>query len=152
VEGGLKSPDIKCLDKALTLKQFLRASKSGHVIASFQAYSYEKLGYDEVINQDYHNLTQDDWVLKVGQEIVNILSDHARSVVYGGIKIAETSTIAFNTAGSIYIPDYLKRKQIFFANCVFNKFKGEGIESLKDLILELEVTRNRKRLNLLKFI
>ena len=83
------------------------------MIASFQAYAYVKLGYDEVINQDYHNLTQDDWVLKVGQEIINILSDHARSVVYGGIKIAETSTIAINTAGSIYIPDYLKRKQFF---------------------------------------
>jgi hypothetical protein len=72
--------------------------------------------------------------------------------VYGGIKIAETSTIAINTVGSIYIPDYLKRKQFFLANCVFNKFKGEGIESLKDLMLELEVTRNRNRLNLLKFI
>jgi hypothetical protein len=151
-EGGLKAPDIECIDRALKLKQFLRAAKSGHVIASFQVYSSEKLGYDEVINQDYHNLTQDDWVLKVGQETINILSDHARSVVYGGIEIAETSTIAINTVGSIYIPDYLKRKQKLLANCVFNKFKGEGIESLKDLMLELEVTRDRNRLNLLKFI
>ena len=69
----------------------LRASKSSHVIASFQTYSSENLEYDEVINQDYHKLTQDDWVLKVGQETINILSDHARSVVYGGIEIAETS-------------------------------------------------------------
>ena len=151
-EGGLKAPDIECLDRSLKLKQFLRASKSGHVIASFQAYSSEKLGYDEVINQDYHNLTQDDWVLKVGQETINILSDHARSVVYGGIEIAETSTIAINTVGSIYIPDYLKRKGKLLANCVFNKFKEEGLENLKDLTLELEVTRDRKRYKLLQFI
>jgi hypothetical protein len=48
------------------------------MIASFQTYSSENLGYDEVINQDYHKLTQDDWVLKVGQETINILSDYAR--------------------------------------------------------------------------
>jgi hypothetical protein len=79
VEGGLKAPDIECLDLSLKLKQLLRDSKSRHVIASFQTYSSENLGYDEVINQDYHKLTQDDWVLKVGQETINILSDHTRS-------------------------------------------------------------------------
>jgi hypothetical protein len=151
-EGGLKAPDIECLDRSLKLKQFLRASKSRHVIASFQTYSSENLGYDEVINQDYHKLTQDDWVSKVGQETINILSDHARSKMYGGVEIAETSTIAINTVGSIYIPDYLKRKGKLLADCVFNKFKEEGLESLKDLTLELEVTRDRNRLNLLKFI
>jgi hypothetical protein len=151
-EGGLKAPDIECLDRSLKLKQFLRASKSRHVIASFQTYSSENLGYDEVINQDYHKLTQDDWISKVGQETINILSDHARSIMYGGVEIAETSTIAINTVGSIYIPDYLKRKGKLLADCVFNKFKEEGLESLKDLTLELEVTRDRNRLNLLKFI
>jgi hypothetical protein len=83
-EGELKAPDIECLDKSLKLKQFLRASKSRQVIASFQTYSSENLGYDEVIKQDYHKFSQDDWVLKVGQETFNILSDHARSIVYGG--------------------------------------------------------------------
>jgi hypothetical protein len=151
-EGGLKSPDIECLDRALKLKQFLRASKSRHVIASFQTYSSENLGYDEVIKQDYHKISQDDWVLKVGQETINILSDHARSIVYGGVEIAETSTIAINTVGSIYIPNYLKRKGKLLANCIFNKFNEEGLETLKDLTLELEITRDRNRFKLLKFI
>ena len=35
-------------------------------------------------------------------------------------------------------------------DCVFNKFKEEGLESLNDLTLELEVTRIRTRFNLLK--
>jgi hypothetical protein len=151
-EGGLKAPDIECLDRSLKLKQFLRASKSRHAIASFQTYSSENLGYNEVIKQDYHKLSQDDWVLKVGQETINILSDYARSIVYGGVEIAETSTIAINTVGSIYIPNYLKRKGKLLANCVFNKFKEEGLETLKDLTLELEVTRDRSRFELLKFI
>jgi hypothetical protein len=34
----------------------------------------------------------------------------------------------------------------------FNKFKEEGLETLKDLTLELEVTRERNRFKLLKFI
>jgi hypothetical protein len=72
--------------------------------------------------------------------------------VYGGVEIAETSTIAINTVGSIYIPNYLKRKGKLLANCVFNKFKEEGLETLKDLTLELEVTRDRNRFELLKFI
>ena len=122
-EGGLKAPDIECLDRALKLKQFLRASTSGHVIANFQIYSSEKLGYDKVLNQDYHKVTEEDWVLKIGQETVNILSDHARKNLYGGLEIAETSTIAINTVGSIYIPDYLKRKGKLMANCIFNKVK-----------------------------
>jgi hypothetical protein len=37
-------------------------------------------------------------------------------------------------------------------DCVFNKFKEEGLENLNDLTLELEVTRIRTRFNLLKFI
>jgi hypothetical protein len=52
------------------------------VIASFQTYLSVNLGYDKAIKQDYHKLTQDDWVLKVGQETINILSDHARSIAY----------------------------------------------------------------------
>jgi hypothetical protein len=72
--------------------------------------------------------------------------------VYGGVEIAETSTIAINTVGSICIPDYLKRKGKLLANCIFNKFKEEGLETLKDLTLELEVTRDRNRFKLLKFI
>ena len=80
------------------------------------------------------------------------MTDYARGNEYGGVEIAETSTIAINTIGSTYIPDYLKRKGKLLANCVFNKFKEEGLEHLKDLTLELEVTRDRKRYNLLQFI
>jgi hypothetical protein len=72
------------------------------VIACFQTYSSKNLGYKEVTNQDCHKLSRDDWVLKVGQETLNILSDYDRCNDYGGVEVAETSTIA--------IPDYLKRK------------------------------------------
>jgi hypothetical protein len=72
-------------------------------------------------------------------------------MVYGGVEIAKTSTIAINIVGSIYIPNYQKRKRKLLANCIFNKFIEEGLESLKDLTLELEVTRGRNRFDLLKF-
>jgi hypothetical protein len=45
--------------------------------------------------------------------------------------MAKTSTIAINTVGSIYIPNYLKRKEKLLANCIFNKFKEEGLETSK---------------------
>ncbi len=68
------------------------------------------------------------------------------------MEIAKTSTIAINIVGSINIPNYLRRKEKLLANCIFNKFKEEGLETLKDLTLELEVTRDRNRFKLLKFI
>jgi hypothetical protein len=40
----------------------------------------------------------------------------------------------------------LKRKGKLLADCIFNKFKEEG------LTLELEVTRDKNRFKLLKFI
>ncbi len=46
----------------------------------------------------------------------------------------------------------LTQKGKLLANCVFNKFKEDGLENLKDLTLELEVTRGRKRYKLLQFI
>ncbi len=63
--------EVPGLDRSLKLTQFLRASMSMHMIASFQTYSSENLGYNEVIKQDYHKLSQDDWVLKVGQKALN---------------------------------------------------------------------------------
>ncbi len=81
------------------------------MIANFQTYSSENIGYVEVINQDYHKLTEDDWVLKEGQETVTILSDCSRLNVFGGVKKAEISTIANNKVVSINIPDYLKKKR-----------------------------------------
>jgi hypothetical protein len=54
--------------------------------------------------------------------------------------------------GSIYIPNYLKRKGKLLVNCVFNKFKEEGLETLKDLTEEFEVTRDRNRFKLLQFV
>jgi hypothetical protein len=34
--GGMKVPDVDCLDRSLKLRQFIRASKSKHVIPKFK--------------------------------------------------------------------------------------------------------------------
>jgi hypothetical protein len=51
----------------------MRASNRRHEIANFQTYSSENLGYVEVIQQDYHKLSQDYWVLKIVQDTIYIL-------------------------------------------------------------------------------
>ncbi len=43
-EGGLKIIDIECMDKALKLKQYIRASKSKHSICKIQQFCVEELG------------------------------------------------------------------------------------------------------------
>jgi hypothetical protein len=64
-----------------------------------------------------------------------------------GVEITETyhSYYSINTIGLIYIHYYLKRKGKLLPYCVFDKFHKEGLESLDDLILELQVTKEIKR-------
>jgi hypothetical protein len=35
-DGGLKAPDVECLDRALKLKQFIRADNSSHLIKKYK--------------------------------------------------------------------------------------------------------------------
>ena len=44
-EGGLNITDVDCLNKALKLRQYIRAGKSSHPISSIQRFCMEKLGY-----------------------------------------------------------------------------------------------------------
>ena len=151
-KGGLNAPDIEVLNRALKLKQFLRANGSKHVIQKLQMVALENIGYDSVINQEYGRICKDDEVIKAAQMSINNLTDLARSEKYGREENGQSSTIAINEVGSIYIPNYLVRKNKPLELCVFNALKEEGIERLSDLLEEIEISNNAKRDTILKFI
>ena len=44
-EGGLNITDVESLNKALNFRQFIRASKSSHLISKIQRFCLEELGY-----------------------------------------------------------------------------------------------------------
>jgi hypothetical protein len=112
----------------------------------------ENIGYDSVINQEYGKICKDDEVIKAAQMSINNLTDLARSEKYGREENGQSSTIAINEVGSIYIPNYLVRKNKPLELCVFNALKEEGIERLSDLLEEIEISNNAKRDTILKFI
>jgi hypothetical protein len=43
-EGGLRAPDVECLDKALKLKQFIRSNESSHIMKNLQEIAMEGMG------------------------------------------------------------------------------------------------------------
>jgi len=150
--GGLKAPDIDCLDKALKLKQFIRASKSTNVIKSIQEYSIVGEIPIDIIRQEYYKISQDEWVVRSGQGTINKLTDWARSSRYGNNDNGQSSIIAINTVGSIDISTYLERKNEILANCVFKEIKKEGIENLNEVLQELEFNSHETTIRNLKYI
>ena len=56
-EGGLNITDIDCLNRALKLKQFIRANNSKHPIKQIQKYCSEKSGYNSTgILKEYNKM------------------------------------------------------------------------------------------------
>jgi hypothetical protein len=140
------------MDKALKLKQFIRASKSTNVIKSIQEYSIVGELPIDIIRQEYYKISQDEWVVGSGQGTINKLTDWARSSRYGNNDNGQSSILAINTVGSIDISTYLERKNEILANCVFKEIKKEGIENLNDVLQELEFNRHNTTLRNLKYI
>jgi hypothetical protein len=54
--GGMKVTDVECLDRSLKLRQFIRASKSKHVIANIQEFVTEKSKNSNIIRQEYFKI------------------------------------------------------------------------------------------------
>jgi len=151
-EGGLRAPDIECLDKALKLKQFIRANNSSHVVKRIQAIVVGNMGYDNVIIQEYDRLSDEDWIIRTGQSTINTLTDWARAEGYGTSENGQSSTIAINLVGSINLTTYLRRKREPLLECFFKTMKHEGIDTLNELIIEEEFTLASAKLSNIRAI
>jgi hypothetical protein len=148
--GGLRAPDVECLNRALKLKQYIRASHSNHAIRDLQMCE-ERQGRKS-IQQEYNILNTIEPVVNNAQSSINILTDSFRKEVQSNNTMRETSSIVINMMGSIDISEYLRRKKDVLAECWYNKIKEEGIEVLGDLLQESEFTNDKNRLNHLKMI
>jgi hypothetical protein len=155
-KGGMKAPDIECLNRALKLKQFLRSSNSDHPIRHLQSSTLQKIGYKNDIQQEYARLALEDSIIKASQDTINKLTDFCREKSYGGMEKAIASRHAINLAASIRITEHLDRKNHKLLSCLYNPLKNEHIHTLNDLLVEREITRSKKHIeiinNVLKII
>ena len=149
-EGGLKAPDIECLNKALKLRLVIRASKGNHPISKLQ--SSGESSQEMILKQEYRCLNQYDSVVRSAQTSINLLTDNLRQEMRERTELGENSRIEINMMGSIDIAEYLGRKKDLLAECWFKKLKEEGIEVLGQLIQEIEYTNEPDKLSMLKFI
>ena len=137
-KGGLKVPDIRDLNSALKLKQFLKASTANHVIKSIQKWEMESLNYNYVIQQEYARLCAFDNVTKVSQEAINYMSDKMRSE----IKLDNIQQLTLDLLASIEVREFLTRKNNLLIKNFHFPLYSCGVKRLKHVINESRFPRS----------
>jgi hypothetical protein len=148
-KGGMRVTDIECLNRALKLKQFLRANRSNHVISKIKAW-VTKSNVGE-IKQDYVDLTKSDMVCNIAQETINIITDHTRSFCEGlEDEEYENDRNLIDEIASIDINAYLTRKRRVFAICINKQLIKAGVETLGELVQSYEFEIDEKMIKIMK--
>ena len=96
-EGGLNITDVECLNRSLKLRQFIRANGSCHPISRIQKFCLEKLGYKEVIMQEYSKITTREAVTKLAQTTINSICDYMR------LKVSDNRDDAMEISSIIWV-------------------------------------------------
>jgi hypothetical protein len=142
-KGGMKVTDVECLNRALKLKQFIRASTSKHPISNIQLHltSEKKIQ----IQQEYHRITTEEAICRTAQETMNIIIDHNRNE-YNKLSIEkiETDKNMIEEVASINIKTYLKRKGKVLHVCMMNELSRMDITTLGDLTQAIEYENEQR--------
>jgi hypothetical protein len=140
--GGLMVTDVESLDKALKLRQFIRASKSNHPIAQIQAVLSGNNVTQNRINQELCNVTSKEAICGSAQSTINCLIDHSRNSIYNiSTGIMDDGNVT-NEVSSINLKEYLKRKNKPFHLCILKSITNAGIDSLGELLRESEMEKD----------
>jgi len=98
VSGGLQVPDIKFLNKALKVKQFIRAMRTKHPIQWVQKFQMERKGYDEYFKCEYAKLCNFDPVIAAYRsDDIGDLASYILSTFPIAWRIAVESSRAINS-------------------------------------------------------
>jgi hypothetical protein len=152
-KGGMKVTDIDCMNKALKLKQFIRAYKTEHVISSIQAMLSSRDGKTKHVYYEYSRITEDEPICKVAQETMNLITDYNRKS-YENMEpeILESDTHLINEIVSINLEEYLKRKKLVFMQCIVRPLLQREILTLGELTQSYEYETDMKTSKTMKII
>ena len=152
MEGGLNVTDIECLDRSLKTRQFVRADKSNHPIKLIQLYCIEIIGQRKAIDQGYAKITENEDVTMIAQSTIGILNQVIRKELNSNIDAYRGDPTAVNYAGSINIKLFLKISNNKLIECVYGPLLREGVETLHELVGEVEIEHDRNRLRRLRMV
>jgi exonuclease III len=145
-EGGLKVTDVECLDKALKLKQYIRANNVKHNIGIIQEKCREASGASKGISESLKITNLED-VTKVAQITINLISKHSdqASINLDESEDSEIINYKIKRIAATNISTYLEKNRKVMAICIYKKLRKEGIRNLIDLLRENEIENNNDR-------
>jgi len=132
--GGLNAPDIKFLNWALKIKQFIRSMKSTHPINLIQKFHLEKIGYDDYFKCEYAKICTFDPIVRSFQINCNKFTDFFRERC-GSLPLPDPDLIVdvVNVIASTDILEYLMRKRELLIINRFGVLANLGIVNYKQL-------------------
>jgi len=141
--GGLQVPDVGFLNKALKIKQFLRAMKTNHPINLVQKFQLEELGYDDYFKIEYARICPRDPVIKGFQGACNFLTDSFRANC-DRLPLPDPDTIIgpASVVASTDVLEYLMRKKKLMIINRFGALVNHGITSYKEVLNESQYPRS----------
>jgi len=147
--GGLKMTDVECLDKALKLRQYIRANNSNHCIKLIQEKCINESGLINATGGEFIKVSKSEDVTMVAQVTLKLIHKHINCLAHN-INEGENKEIIeykIKKIASIDINNYLISNKKTMAQCIYNSLKNEGIKTLIDLLREneVEIDRNRKK-------
>jgi len=151
--GGLQAPDIAIVNKALKVKQFLRAMKSNHPISLIQKFQLERVGYDEYYKCEYAKINQHDNIVKTFQLTCNQLTDKFRNQCSSfPLQNPEDIANAISIVASTDVLEYLMRKNELLIINRFGPLARTGIITYRQLYNESNYPRNNSFGELAKYV
>jgi len=147
--GGLNVTDVESLNRALKLKQFIRASSSKHVISLIQ----EDLTKSPNLINEYDKVTTEESICGSAQDTMNVISDYNRSL-FCNLKEEEyvESRLLINEVASINLKRYLKNKKKVLCLCILKPLTNMNIITLGDLVQSYEHEMNKKTVQAMKIV
>jgi len=151
--GGLQVPDIGRMDRALKVKQFIRAMASKHPINLIQKFQLEKIGYDDYHKIEYSKMCKTDAVVKMYQLTCNSLTDQLRACCsFLPLPDPEGIINPINLVASTDVLEYLMRNKELMLINRFGALANVGITTFKQLHNESRFPRDDNFGNLSKYI
>jgi hypothetical protein len=139
----MKVTDVDCLNRAIKLRQFIRAHKANHIISSIQSL----ITGSNTIKQEYHKITDKEDICSSAQQTLNIIIDHNREV-YNTLTNDEFESARnlINEVSSLNLNTYLIRKGKMFIACILKQLTNNGITTLAELIQANEYVKDSNQI------
>ena len=141
-EGGLNITDVESLNKALKVKQFIRASRTRHPISKIQMYCLEKGRFTGKIIQEYYKMSAKEEITRVAMETINFLCDNTRNIIINNIEELSSDVNAIYYIATTDVRSYLLIKKKVMINCMFTPLRREGVELLHELCMAAETEQD----------